>query len=231
MLVSHINKFIFLKTIKTGGTSVEIFFEEFSVFEPKTYSVGEESTKSVETSAGIVGARGPSIHSQSKITYFNHIPAKSLKSKIGDDIWNAYFKFSIVRNPYDELVSRFWFYMGPKRRLLLANSEASTIHSHFREWVMTQKNLNSPIYLIRDQLAVDYLIRYESLREGVEKVCSILGLTKSISELGSFKGNFRPKDKKIGGFRDYFDLNSINHVKANFAWEIETFGYDLNDCE
>jgi hypothetical protein len=38
ILVSHFRKFIFLKTIKTGGTSVEIFFEEFCVTSPINYT-------------------------------------------------------------------------------------------------------------------------------------------------------------------------------------------------
>jgi hypothetical protein len=78
---------------------------------------------------------------------------------------------------------------------------------------------------------VDYLIRYENLNEEVEKVCSHLGLTKNISELGKFKADIRPRSNKLGIIADYFDLNSIDHVKANFTWEIENFGYNLDDCD
>jgi hypothetical protein len=37
MLISHVCRFIFLKTLKTAGTSVEIYLEPYCV-DPKSYS-------------------------------------------------------------------------------------------------------------------------------------------------------------------------------------------------
>ena len=50
MLISHICRFIYLKTRKTAGTSVEIYFEPFCV-DPKSYG-GERHNTEPEVSEG-----------------------------------------------------------------------------------------------------------------------------------------------------------------------------------
>lgn len=102
MLISNTHKFIFLKTVKTAGTTVEIFFERFCV-PPGTLSTHrrEESVSRY----GIVGAR-PRLESSK---WWSHMTAHELKNCIGNDTWNSYFKFSCIRNPFDASVSKFWF--------------------------------------------------------------------------------------------------------------------------
>ena len=221
MLVSHSKNFIFLKTVKTGGTSVEIFFEEFCVTSPVNYIEGQEWTDSIVSSAGIVGVRG---NIPANSLYYNHMPAEELMAVLGKQIWDSYFKFSIVRNPFDELISRFWW----RSHRSLINDDTSAVHDQFRKWVLTQGNLNSPIYRIGNELAVNFLIRYEHLQADVEKVCATLGLTKSASELGKFKSGFRSFVGDLSRVEDYYDQRSIDHVLQTFEWEIEHFKYHIS---
>ena len=95
MLISHRKNFIYTKTNKTGGTSVEAFFESYCMPEGQfTPSHGREETIS---EAGIIGFRGKG--DGNSFEWRHHMPARQIREKIGADIWNSYFKFCVVRNP------------------------------------------------------------------------------------------------------------------------------------
>jgi hypothetical protein len=233
LLVSHKKKFIFLKTAKTAGTSVEIFFEEFCVAEPISYEIGQERTNPIVSDIGIVGARRGRKLKIGKIfggfhsKFYNHKPAKSLRRALGRKIWDDYFKFTIVRNPFDQLVSKFWYKNNSRRDELIAKG-FDEVKAEFKTWLFSQKLGNSRIFLIDGEPAVDYFIRYESLEQGVLEVCSYLGIDKDVSELQTFKGGIRPKSDEFSAFADYYDAASEEYVNQTFSWEIERFGYSLD---
>lgn len=169
MLVSHKRKFIFLKTVKTAGTSVEIFFEEFCVEEPIFYEIGREKTNSMVSNIGIVGARRGRKLRIGKIfggfhtkfpgrrlgigklfggvhtKFHHHKPAESLRRALGREIWDDYFKFTIVRNPFDQLVSKFWWNNRSRRDELLAKG-FDEVKAEFKRWLFFQKEGNSRIF-------------------------------------------------------------------------------------
>ena len=225
MLVSHLRNFIFLKSIKTAGTTVEIFFEEFCRPNAQIYLEGEEWTRSVESVEGIIGTRGKFAENEK---YYNHKTAEELRSELGNEVWSDYFKFSIVRNPYDELISRFWFFLDSKARISLLGADLGATQKEFKKWVMTQENLNSRIYLIDGKLEIDFMIRYEFLEEDVGRVCTLLGVEKNVSELQKFKSGIRPREGIWSLNSDYFDSDSIAYVESHFAWELKRFNYTLN---
>jgi hypothetical protein len=227
MLISHSKKFIFLKTIKTAGTTVEIFFEELCRPYGMKYVEGSAGTSAVVSMEGIVGARGESVKNEK---YYNHQTAKEIREEFGADIWNDYFKFSIVRNPYDELISRFWFLLDQKTRISLLDAGFEATKREFKKWVMGQENLNSRIYLIDDQLAVDFLIRFEFLEDDVANVCSHLGVRKKVSELQKFKSGIRPSEGIWSRISDYYDSDSITYIENRFSWELKRFNYSIDSA-
>jgi hypothetical protein len=95
---------------------------------------------------------------------------------------------------------------------------------------MTQENLNSRIYLIDGKLEVDFMIRFEFLEDDVERVCSLLGVEKKISELQKFKSGIRPREGIWSFYSDYFDSDSIAHVENHFDWELRRFNYNIDGC-
>lgn len=76
--ISHAHRLIIIKTIKTGGTSVEMFFEPLCT--PPEHIV-VHFTPSIESEFGIIGRRReypPSLGRFSKYIekWYNHMPAK-----------------------------------------------------------------------------------------------------------------------------------------------------------
>jgi hypothetical protein len=100
MLVSHRKQFIYTKTVKTAGTTVEAYFEKYCLPEGEWRLSHARDEYAGPT--GVVGYRG--LNPQGK-QWYHHMPARAIKRRVGDDVWNSYFKFSVVRNPFDKLVS------------------------------------------------------------------------------------------------------------------------------
>ena len=226
MLISHLNRFIFTKTIKTAGTSVESYFEPFCMAPGEwTKSHGRDEYVS-ET--GIIGARGSHDHS----TWFAHMQARAIRNLIGKQIWNSYFKFTVVRNPFDKLISGFYMYDRPKNnseRIRSAKSinliTGDTEIERFRSWIREGGSIiDRNKYLIADQICVDYFIRFEKLAEGVEHVCKHLSLPYNPEGIPQFKSGLRPHEKKIS---DYYDEATEKTVRDLYAWEFEKFGYTM----
>jgi hypothetical protein len=85
MILSHTHKFIFICNCRVGTTSMEEALRPFQ--EGAEYDFG----------------------STTGVFIPKHIPPAILKGTLPDSIWNSYFKFVFVRNPWDWCVSQ-WFY-------------------------------------------------------------------------------------------------------------------------
>ena len=91
MLVSHRTNFIYTKTVKTAGTSVESYFEPYCMNEGE-WEFMHLRDKYV-SEAGIIGARGKNARDD---IWWNHMPAVQIETLLGSETWEQYFKFCVV---------------------------------------------------------------------------------------------------------------------------------------
>jgi len=123
-----------------------------------------------------------------------HWSAVKIKEKFGSDIWNEYFKFTFIRNPYERLLS--WYNMIDKNRWRPnANSFQShvkkNIHS-FREFIMEDKQSIDINRFPQQRIAqlkkisengrviVDFVGKYENLNEDFYYICKKLNIPQTI---------------------------------------------------
>lgn len=221
MLVSHRYEFIFTKTVKTAGTSVELFLEPFCAVDGHKV---KRMTDAVESPAGIIGARGAPARVEGA-RWYNHMPAALIKAQLGDALWSAYHKFTIVRNPYDKMVSWFHFRQLPRKESDgLAFAE---IKARFRRFVLAgipPPMIDRDKYTIDGSVCVDRFLRYESLAADLQGLAAGLGLDVAGRELPRAKGRFRPQGFDV---RDYYDNDSAAAVAEAFDFELRTFDYRL----
>ena len=150
MLISHKKNFIYFKTIKTAGTTVEIFFEKECI-PSEVYTRPSERTKQIMTDDGIVGSRCKrewygKIVMQNLIkrvftegvynNYFNpqwysHMSASEIRWKIGEEKFQDYFKFCVIRNPFDKVISYWWHVILKKERSKMYNMDFLQIKKCF----------------------------------------------------------------------------------------------------
>jgi hypothetical protein len=219
VLLSHSHHFIYTKTVKTAGTSVEIYFEDACIPPGNSIVRGHRIGETV-TSAGVIGYRGADT---SGCAWYNHMPAKEIRELTGQTIWNEYYKFCVVRNPFDKMVSLWWF-INSKGDHRYEYEHFSKIKSDFSRWCVghAPDAVDRDKYLIDGQISMDYFIRYESLLDGLDRVCRQVGYPFQPERLGKFKSDSRAIKQRFG---DYYDRAAIAAVETAFGWELDYFGY------
>ena len=206
VLVSHKYKFIYIKNIKVAGSSVESFFGKFCINPKKKYEYCNSIKQSIDN-YGIIGSRLTGIKKED--IWKNHISATTIKAQLGKDKFDKYFKFAIIRNPYDVIVSLYFW-------------EKSTLP--FKDFAKTTIVDNLGRCSINGVSVCDYYIRYENLLEDIDNVCKILNIQDyDINDLPKLKTNIRPKDN----YRDYYDEETRIKVYNNHKYIFEKFGYEF----
>jgi hypothetical protein len=226
MLVSHRNRFIYLKTQKTAGTSVEIYFERYCL-DPTSPYKARHLTDAQVSPYGIIGYRGPMGKGRSKgrPEWYNHMPAELVREQIGPQKWSEYTKFCAIRNPYDKAVSYWWHMLSNAGREAAVEMTFDEVRKRFSKWVCTDRLewlIDRNIYTIDGELCVDFLIRYEHLVEDMEKICAMLNVEFDPTQLGKYKNHSRVRKEP---FPEYFDFAAAKKVTDVFAFEFDRFGY------
>ena len=120
MIVSHKHKFIFVKTHKTATQTFLKFIKPH--LGPDDVMAGDPEER--DASTGEIINTNTQINVDKKFEtglcasdyqemYGNHLPWFMIKKIVGDDIWNEYTKFTIERDPYDRMLSLFYFLNTP----------------------------------------------------------------------------------------------------------------------
>jgi hypothetical protein len=226
MIVSHAHKFIFLKTKKTAGTSIELALSELcgpeDVISPLTAideakRVGKRGAQNWKRHGWWDSPRPLFKRRWFKFTaadygFYNHMPAAEARALIDDKMWRSYFKFAFERNPWDRQVS---FYHHRYR----GETEPPPF-SRFMHQDRAARLNNYDIYAIDGTVAVDFVGRYESLEEDLRLALARVGI--AAPELPRAKGTFR--QTKVP-YQQYYDDETREMVREWYAREIELLDY------
>lgn len=224
MIISHSHKYIFIKSTKTAGTSVEAALSNYCSGSDIVTPLGDYAFNRDESGAWVH-------KSMNEGNYRQHDDALTIKNSLPEEIWNGYFKFSIARNPWDRTLSRFfWNHRGdpalkPRKRfyhyLGVPFDELGPAREAFARFLRVEKwDTNDRFYIIDGALCVDYVIRYEQLAEGLREVCRRVGLPEL--NLPKLKSGFRKRDHH---YSEYYDDETRAMVAERHQNDIRLFGY------
>lgn len=224
MILSHKYRFIFLKTAKTAGSSVEaalghrcgdddiITGHHLSKFR-RNYALGL-GRMGIHV-PGEIARRLPEISG-----YYPHMPARQVRRMVGREVWDSYFKFTVERNPWDRQLSAYFYRHWAKQ----PEVDFPTYLTSWRYGLFhTVRIANWEIYTLDDDIAVDYVLRYEALDDDFAEVCRRLGI-KGKTPLP--RSNVGPRSSR-GHYRDHYDERSRLLVANWYAKEIRAFGYEF----
>jgi hypothetical protein len=215
VIVSHEHRFVFMKTRKTAGTSVEIALSrvcgDADVITPVTPD--DELLRRAR------GGRGPqNFESPPNLERkaFNHMPVSMVRKMLGRQRFESYFSFAIERNPWDAVVSLYhWRFR---------DSEPGSFPDYVAsEAIATFATKNARIYRIKGEVAVDRVLRYESLDSELAAVWAELGLPGA-PDLPHAKRGSRPRSPS---YRSYYDDATRQRVADLFVAPIAELGYEF----
>ena len=224
MIISHKHKFIFVKTKKTAGTSIEIALSNLcgkndiltpiadedesqrrkNKIHPKNYKIGIHDFKIADLKELI--KKG--LKYKRRQLYSNHSTAKEIQKNLDPKIWNSYFKFCFERNPIDKAISAYNYHMK------FSNQELS--FEHFLKSNDFYKNFHR--YSIDDQIAVDFVGKYETLQDDFDHILRQIGIEKKI---------LLPKSKISNKRREPLISNESKEIIINKCkMEFKHLGYE-----
>jgi chondroitin 4-sulfotransferase 11 len=142
------------------------------------------------------------------------------------NIFDNYFKFTFVRNPWDRVVS-FYHYQIKRGWDYYPFNETIAFKKFVKEWLrqmpgQTTLNTNSCYDWISDEnndLLVDFIGRFENFQEDFNIVCDKIGIPQQ---------QLPHKNKsKHKHHTEYYDDETRQIVAEQYAKDIEYFGYEF----
>lgn len=194
MLISHEHRFIFIKTRKTAGTSIEISLASLmgpmdvitpvaAEDEAERVLAGDYARNFIAVDAIRPGFRiadrevafkfavENGRQYRTRVHFYNHMPARDIRRAVGDGLWRRYHTFAVERIPFDRLLSAYSFKSARDKRVAAMS---------FSEFIrQDDPDLDNGL-LYRwpsGRRMVKTIIPYHDLLGGLERTLGSLGLT------------------------------------------------------
>ena len=206
-MISHDHKCIFVHIPKTGGASIE------SLLWP-----GER--RQSDLWMGLISK----YRNKYQTGGLQHLFATQIRDHVGRNVFDRYFKFSLVRNPWDKAVSQF-SYMSERPDLMeyVGMKEGCSFKKYLE---LIQKKVHVQwdeqykfVYDDNLELLVDYFGRFENIENEAKEIFSRLNL----------QFDHLPHSNRSGrqNFLSYWDNESLKIVASIYKNDIEIFGYSF----
>ena len=231
MILSHRHRFIFIKTSKTAGTSIEISLSRHCG--PR--DVVTPVTRTDERLRARCGGRGPQNFrvpitqlspmdllrtlrgAERPLRFWNHISAREVRDLVGMRTWGRYFTFCVARNPWDRVMSAYYW-----RTRSTANKPSLTEFLNEKELSLLRER-GYENYSMDGRVIVDKVVIFDDLQDELDAIARNLGLCDRLV-LPSAKSGLR--DETVSR-REFFDPETKEIVRSYFAEEIELFGFSF----
>lgn len=156
---------------------------------------------------------------------FKHMTAVEIRDLLGQELFSQCFKCTVVRNPFDRVVSQYY------HRKKTNQNKLNELNISFNDWVHLVFKEQDPQFLdnytmfmpqlewLTDNdgnLLVDFIGRFENLNEDFEKI------KRKLNAKAALPHKKKTKHKK---YRDYFNKETKDIITDWFKKDLEYFKY------
>ena len=206
MLISDSYQFIFVHVRKAAGSSIRDTLEPLSIVKP-TDTWSKIKSRFLKTEKDY-----------KKYAFRQHDDINVAKRLMPPELFEAYFKFAFVRNPWERLVSEYEFI----RRRPDHGRYSKVIKMDFKSYIVYQSKRYDAhqINMLADKngnLLMDFIGKFENLYEDWGRVTDKLGIE-----------NKQLTHRKKAGIKDYdsyYDDETRALVSDLWKRDIVAFGY------
>lgn len=238
MIASFSNNFIFIKTRKTGGTSVEIVLSTWCsghdicipitaedeilrrAFGGQPMNFCQDGALSREFLKALDGGDPNVIDAgyrrlRAHLLFRNHDPASKVKTAL-PDLWRGGFTFAVDRHPYEKVISLAYWRLA--RRW---GGDTTGFSAVLEDAIESEDYVNYPLYADTNGLLVDAVFRYEDMWKEIGALGARIGrlLPKS---LPTAKARFR-QDRRPA--RELLSPSQRQRISEKCAPEFELLGW------
>ena len=144
-------------------------------------------------------------------------------------VYPNYKIFSFIRNPFDRILSCYFYYCQNDKTRGFAN-----LYRTFNDWVLAKKRGEKYgggfVQRLSDRLdgELDFTGHFETLYEDVEKVKEMFDIKTPEKFPWINRSNRRPKESRKGkGYRDFYTEESRKFVEKYYQNDLKNFGYEF----
>ena len=212
-MISHILKFIFIHIPKTAGNSLSLYLKDYVANEV------------IQKDSNLGSNQGIQVLCEMSKRDIKHESINYYYELYGHKI-NDYYKFTIVRNPYDRLLSFYYFTRG---------KDYQTFDKHqFKMFILRQNVPTQYSYLVNKETNTNEIdpsikiIRYENLMNELKELPPFTSLNLNDND----KGNDYPhinasiNSSKPFFWKDIYDDELKDLVYKKYQKDFEIFNYD-----
>lgn len=167
-------------------------------------------------------------------TFGGHWSAEYLQNSYSHK-FSTYFKFAIVRNPYDRLVSAYHYFLTGRMKGLenfdnIDLNDALKLSDNFKDFCIRyfthprqapiQGHLKTQSHwlVVDGKIGVDYLLKYENLEEGVN-------FLKEKLEYGKDEPLSVMNSTEHSDYMEYYDNDLLKIVNSFYQEDFSNFDY------
>ena len=207
MIISHRHQFLFFAVPKTGTHAVREALREH---------MGDED---LEQAGLFVKKRLP--FPEFDGVPHGHLTTQMIRPVLGDEMFERYFKFAFVRNPFDRFVS-YCAFMTRDRDIFQRTPQA--IMQHFLLVEPPEKHiLFQPQHTVladgNGRLLTDMVGRVEDMQSSYDAICARIGIPSRALE--------QVNGSRRGDYRQYYTPQLKDAVASRYALDLQLFGYEF----
>ena len=151
-MISHLLKFIFIHIPKTSGNSLSIYLKDLI----SNIVIQRESKMGENQGISIICEKNKKDIKHKNIKYYENIYGKKIKD---------YFKFTIVRNPYDRILSFYFWSKGKKNQVF---NKKEFINFVKNNQSFQYRYINNTFHIIHYENLIDELKNIECFKNIVD---------------------------------------------------------------